>query len=319
MNAKQLAFVGIGTEQGQSKTGLADSPFFALEIIKSRWPLIDSQSYIDDSHGTKINRTEDLNKLNWPYFQRVYSAIQKNLVHGHQVINWGGDHGVALSTVAAFTAVHHNGYVLWIDAHGDLNTPESSLSGNFHGMPISILLGIGNKPHSNALPFWGKLSPNKLIYFGLRDLDPFERQLIKSLGITAYFCDEMNPSTYHRILAELCSKLGNHPLHVSFDIDSIDPVYAPSTGVKVSGGLSPQQIYLLAKKLCHLKSVKSVDVVEINPKIGTFYEVGKTFSIAINFLEQLFVLHQEVYYDSTTQSAKGILQHTQPRYPSFWP
>ena len=143
MYLDSMNFLGIGTQQGQQRSGLVTSPELALKLFPKNWPLQSKHLLQNWNPHRGYHKAEDLEVLNWSIYQEAFSIIKNNLLQGGLQLNWGGDHSIGLSTVAAFTSIYPEGHVLWIDAHADLNTPESSPTGNFHGMPLSLLLGIG--------------------------------------------------------------------------------------------------------------------------------------------------------------------------------
>lgn len=285
--------MGIGTEQGQQHHGLAQSPHRALELLPQDWLKISCEILHQSSEKKKIHQSSDLSLLDWTIYKKAYDLINESLARGKTQINWGGDHSVGLATVAAYLSQFSDGYVLWIDAHADLNTPESSLTGYFHGMPLSHLMGVNQSFLNRKFPFWGVLEPKKLIYVGLRDLDPYEKYLIRKLGIKAYYCEELHSNQFTKTLFEIETILSNKPIHVSFDIDSVDPSIAASTGVCSPQGIQLDQLRALASMLNMKKNVKSVDVVEINPEIGSKQEVLNTYAIAFEFLNILLNLNGE--------------------------
>ncbi len=308
MYLSSFNFLGIGTQQGQRQLGLVDSAEIALRLMPNHWPMAEKRILTDYGEAQVIHRTEDFSQLSWAIYLKARQQIRKNLRQGQLQLNWGGDHSVGLSSVAAFTSFYSNGYVLWIDAHADLNTPESSPTGNFHGMPLSILLGIGEEPTEMELPFWKVLDPRRLIYFGLRDLDPYEKYLIQKLGITAYSCEDLNNADFMNCVNAIKLKIAHRPHHISFDIDSVDPVIAPSTGVSSCNGLNPIQLELLAQQFGTQNNIKSMDVVEINPSIGSTSDVQNTYNVAFNFLDQLFNFTRGSIYDANHSTIKNELQ-----------
>ena len=320
MTASQFAFLGIGTEQGQREQGLRQSPLKALELMPKHWPIYESLLLTQNKeHSPVVRHHNQLAHLNKDIYQRAFDHSRRHLSKGCCQITWGGDHSVALSSVAAFLDRYPQGNILWIDAHADLNTPESSLTGNFHGMPLSILLGVGKKPECSLADFWSILSPKRLIYFGIRDLDPFETSMMASLGIKSLFAQELVPENFPSLLGQMVRILEEQPLHVSFDIDSMDPNEAPSTGVKASGGLREWQILEVAESLFELKNVMSMDIVEINPFIGTPKEVIRTYHVAFNFLERLFNFGGEYQRASKIATIPKKLPFAQQWNTPFWP
>lgn len=177
--------------------------------------------------------------------------------------------------------------MIWIDAHADLNLPSKSLTGNFHGMPLSVLCNIDDIATYQFKWIKSRLNPKKLIYLGLRDIDPFEREIITNLGIKVFSMHEIKSVGIEAVVKKILSIIGYDPVHISFDIDSVDPQFAPSTGVKVDRGLSPQELEFLGNTFSQL-NLKSIDVVEINPTIGNQIQVDQTYITAFYFLRSLF-------------------------------
>lgn len=184
-------------------------------------------------------------------------GISEQLRDGYHVLNIGGDHSMGLATGHAF--LHSFGDVpkklIWVDAHADLNTRSSSLSGNMHGMPVSFLLGLDR---DRTMPFLRFLRPEELIYIGIRDLDLFETETIAKWKITHF------PSIrgYEKEIIKAVGS-GNH-LHISFDVDSLDPTIMPCTGTPVPHGLFLPEIYSLFKPICAQNVLRMVDITEYN-------------------------------------------------------
>lgn len=242
----------------------------------------------DSERKLKIKKASDLKILNSQFFEIATSKISWLLKEGKTLLNWGGDHAIGVATVAGFLQAHQDGVVLWVDAHADANIPESSLSGNLHGMPISILMNV----KESALPelSWLKknLCPKNLIYLGLRDVDPFEKNLLNERNILAYTMNDIDALGLNQVLAQIQARIGPRPLHVSFDIDSVAPELAPSTGVPVRGGFRLYQLKQIASQLSRNCWVKSLDIVEVNPLLGSQVDVLKTFATAFAFVIELF-------------------------------
>ena len=184
-------------------------------------------------------------------------GISEQLRDGYHVMNVGGDHSMGIATGHGF--IHALGNIpkklIWVDAHADLNTRSSSLSGNMHGMPVSFLLGLDR---DSMLPFLRFLRPEELIYIGIRDLDPFERETIERLKI-AHF---PRIQGYEKEILRAVGT-GNH-LHVSFDVDSLDPNVMPCTGTRAANGLFLPEIYSLFEPICAQNVLRMVDITEYN-------------------------------------------------------
>lgn len=197
--------------------------------------------------------------------QLTYERIIQCWQPGEIGLFVGGDHSITIGTVAAVRQRSKIG-VIWVDAHADFNTPETSPSGNIHGMSLAVLLGDGVPELVNVGYDGAKLKPEDVIMIGIRDVDPAERERLRHSGITVYTMreiDELGISTVTQRILKQFSHLDQ--IHVSFDLDSCDPSFAPGVGTPVLGGLSYREAHLLMEILADSHKVHSIDVVEINP------------------------------------------------------
>lgn len=177
----------------------------------------------------------------------------------------GGDHSVSMGAVAGASRGRRTG-LLWIDAHADLNTPTTSPSGNIHGMPVAALLGDGDDRLTGVWGGGGVISPEDVVYVGLRSIDPGERERIGELGIRTYTMTEIDRRGMAEVASEAILHLSHRDrLHVSFDADALDPDLAPGVGTPVKGGLSYREAHLLMEMLSGSGRVTSLDLVEVNP------------------------------------------------------
>ena len=177
----------------------------------------------------------------------------------------GGDHSIAIGTVAGVRAAGPLG-LIWVDAHGDFNTPESSPSGNIHGMPVAALTGNGHPDLVNLGHSGTKLRPHDVVMIGVRDLDRDERVALAISGITVYTMRDVDELGMATVARRALTQLSHVPhLHVSFDMNVIDPGVAPGVGTPVPGGLTFREAHLLMEILAESHKVASLDVVEINP------------------------------------------------------
>lgn len=196
----------------------------------------------------------------------------------------GGDHSIAIGTVGGTACAGPLG-LIWIDAHGDFNLPETSPSGNIHGMPVAILVGQGHPDLVDLGHPGPKLRPQEVAMIGIRDLDIQERRNLVDSGIHVYTMrdvDELGMATVARRALSHLSHLSR--IHVSLDMDAIDPVIAPGVGTPVSGGLTFREAHLLMEILNESNKVASVDVVEINPIID---DGNHTAELAVQLLASL--------------------------------
>lgn len=289
-----INFSGLGFEVGQSKSGLSHSTDFARSYFyylqELGIDLIDHGDALipNNNEKVKVFSDTDLKNIEWKKYREAYTKTSEILNSPYPLLNWGGDHSVALATVGAFVDKNPEGYVIWIDAHADLNLPEHSMSGNIHGMPLAVLLNLNGIRTKHFKWLEKSLNPQKIIYIGLRDIDPFEMSVIDSLEIKAFHYKDIQKMGMSIIAKRILEITKNNPLHISFDIDSVDPKFAPSTGVPVKFGLTPNDLDILGEELFKKSNVRSVDIVEVNPELGTSAQVDRTYLIAFNFLRSVF-------------------------------
>jgi arginase len=214
----------------------------------------------------------------------MYQAAKAATVAGSLSLFIGGDHSIAVGTIGGVTDQAPAG-VLWIDAHGDFNTPEISPSGNLHGMPLAALVGLGAPELVNLGRPGPKLQAEDVILIGVRSLDQDERPLLKKSGAGIYTMREIDARGMAAVVKEALQRLSHLPrLHVSLDMDSLDPREAPGVGTPVPGGLTYREAHLLMEILADDGRVGSVDVVEINPILD---QGNQTAKIAIELLASL--------------------------------
>ena len=197
--------------------------------------------------------------------------VEKVVERGHFPLVLGGDHSIAIGTISGISAFARTKRkkvgVLWIDAHGDFNTPESSPSGNIHGMPLAICTGLGPRSLVNVGGIFRKVDPKNVAIIGLRNLDKGERANILKYGVNIFSMEEIDKFGMHRIMKKALQQVAKKVdyLHVSFDLDSVDPVYAPGVGTPVKGGLDYREAHLIMEMLAESKKMTSLELVEVNP------------------------------------------------------
>lgn len=197
--------------------------------------------------------------------------VEKSLSNGHFPLVLGGDHSMALGTVAGISAHCKKNKlklgVIWIDAHADMNTDETSPSGNIHGMPMAASLGLGNEKLTNIYGFSPKVKPENCVLIGVRSIDVEERKNIKKLEPEIYTMSDVDKLGVHRIISRVLKKFGESVdhIHVSFDLDSVDPSVAPGVGTPVPGGLSYRETHLIMEAIAECGCMSSLEVTEVNP------------------------------------------------------
>ncbi|XP_034049135.1 arginase-1-like [Thalassophryne amazonica] len=198
--------------------------------------------------------------------------VQLAKMDGNISVMLGGDHSLGIGSIAGHTKAVGEVAVVWVDAHSDINTPLTSTTGNMHGQPISFLI---HELHAKvpALPGFEWLKPcllsKNLVYIGLRDVDPGEHCMLKWLGVKAYSMTEIDQLGIAKVMEEtcdyVCDKL-KKPIHMSYDVDAIDPTVTPATGTPVVGGLTYRDGIYITEVIHQTGQLSALDVVEVNPK-----------------------------------------------------
>ena len=198
--------------------------------------------------------------------EHIAGLVVAALEEGYSPLVLGGDHSVALGSIGGLARFHGPGGVLWIDAHGDLNRPETSPSGNVHGMVLAAVLGLaGDGFESDAWPI-PAVDPSRVALVGVRQLDQGEKDLLRELGATVFPMSELDRIGVERAVRESLARIaGPGFVHVSLDLDVLDPEVAPGVGTPVRGGLSYREAHLALELVAESGLVGSIDLVEVNP------------------------------------------------------
>ncbi|XP_043958191.1 arginase-1 [Gambusia affinis] len=232
--------------------------------------------------------------------QRLSEAVKAVKRDGHTAVILGGDHSLAIGSIHGHTAAVGPVSVVWVDAHADINTPLTSNTGNVHGQPMSYLL---YELQSKLPPLpnfsWMKpcVSSRDLVYIGLRDVDPAEHYIMKLLAVKAFSMTQVDRLGMAKVMEETCDYLWDRakkPIHLSYDIDAIDPSITPATGTPVVGGLTYREGVYITEYLCQTGLLSAVDLVEVNPLRGrTEDDVHSTVSTAVDLLLGCFGRRRE--------------------------
>ena len=228
------------------------------------------QEYIDPA--TEISR-ENAKHLG-PILEccgQLASHAESILRAGDFPLILGGDHSISLGSLAGIAAAHkaagRSFGVLWVDAHGDFNTTQTTLSGNIHGMILAASCGYGIPELTDFYNPVRKIDPSNVCYVGVRDLDPKEKTLMREAGVHVFTISDIDRLGISQTCEEITHFFRERvdTIHVSFDIDAIDPRFAPGVGIEVPGGLSYREVLFLMEELSETKMVTSADMVEVNP------------------------------------------------------
>ncbi len=211
--------------------------------------------------------------------EQVYGAGRRAFSDGVFPLFLGGDHSIAMGTVGGVTHDASAG-LIWIDAHGDFNTEESSPSGNVHGMPLAALIGDGNDALVNIGRKGAKIDPEDVVVIGIRDLDLDERRRLKRSGITVYTMRDIDEQGIYAVTNKALMKFVHMKrIHISLDMDAIEPVEAPGVGTPVPGGLTFREAHLFMEIIADSGKLTSMDIVEINPILD---QANKTARLAVD-------------------------------------
>ncbi|GAE47737.1 arginase [Mesobacillus boroniphilus JCM 21738] len=199
----------------------------------------------------------------------------------------GGDHSIAIGSLTGVSKHYKNLGVIWYDAHADLNTADTSPSGNIHGMPLAVSLGLGHELLTQLGGYAPKVKPENIVIIGARALDEGEKDLIKELGIKVFTMHEIDRLGMATVIEETVNYLKEKTdgVHLSLDLDGLDPTDAPGVGTPVSGGISYRESHLAMEMLAEAKIITSAEFVEVNPILD---EKNKTAVAAVALMGSLF-------------------------------
>jgi arginase len=201
----------------------------------------------------------------------VCAKVERMVGKGHFPLVLGGDHSISIGTVSAIAAASRREGkkvgLLWVDAHGDINTPETSPSGNIHGMPVAALLGEGPPELTSIGCEDAKVDPRNIAMVAIRSLDEGEKIRLKRHGVQVHTMSEVDRNGIEQVMKEALARVseGADRVHVSFDLDAVDPSVAPGVGTPVKGGLDYREAHLLMELLSDSGVMTSLEMVEVNP------------------------------------------------------
>ena len=251
--------LGTAIGHGQPKPGV-EKAYDHLERVGFWTELDDKYPYKNFGCLEQMAAEEAYNSL----FHKTLEVINT----GHRPLLIGGDHSQAFATVSALSNKYPDIRILWVDAHADMNTPDTSPSGNTHGMPLSGLMGLVDRD-SWAMPWMNQmLRPNQVIHLGVRDMDPGELELMKKLNVEYYTPEAIQEKGLQNILDSIAKRWQGLPTHLSFDVDGLDHSLVPATGTPVGKGLDMDQAYAIITACKKQFDMVSAEVVEFNPDLA---------------------------------------------------
>jgi arginase len=279
---KPVAIIGAGLDLGAGRRGVDMGPS-AIRYAELAERLRALGRRVDDRGDVRAPVPEAVSEGDPTarYLEQIMQAcdriagrVAQAAVEGCLPLVLGGDHSLAMGSLGGMARVHGPGAVLWIDAHGDLNRPSTSPTGNVHGMPLAAAFGVAGDPFTtDAYPV---PSITRAALVGIRSLDPGERDLIAELDAKVFTMSEIDRFGLERAIDESLAYLdGASFLHVSLDLDAVDPMFAPGVGTPVRGGLSYREAHLALELIAASGRLDSLDVVEVNPILDRENETGK--------------------------------------------
>jgi arginase len=274
LQERKLAVIGAALDLGAGRRGVdmgpsairyagLDDRLARLGLECSDWGNVETA--IPEATASGDPRARFLSEIK-DACERIARRVAATAGDRYLPIVLGGDHSIALGTLGGLASKYGAGGVLWFDAHGDLNTPETSPSGNVHGMPLAAALGLATDAFaSDAWPL-PALNPERVALIGVRSLDEGERELVRRLGVAVYTMTDLDRRGVEPVVREALEQVDGAPfVHVSLDMDVVDPDVAPGVGTPVRGGLSYREAHLAMELVAESGLLGSMDIVEVNP------------------------------------------------------
>ena len=278
---QKIRIIGVPMDLGQSRRGVDMGPS-ALRVagLQSRLKQLGHQ--VEDIGNVSVKQPEEqpYGEKRAKYLNEIAETcrglaemVEHTLGEGMLPLVLGGDHSIAVGSMAGVASFFRKqgkrvGYI-WLDAHGDMNTPESSPSGNVHGMPLAAIIGCGAPELVELMGFKPKVEPRNVALVGVRDLDAKERKLIKESGLHVFTMRDVDERGMREVMSEALRFASDETdgVAVSLDMDFVDPSDAPGVGTPVRGGVTYREAHLAMEMIADSEAMVSLEVVEINPVI----------------------------------------------------
>lgn len=296
---KEISMFGIASDLGGAVAGASLGPIairyagLNKNIEEMGYSLIDEGDlktkylFEQKKSSSTVKYIDDISDLSKRSCEKVSSIINKNKFP----LILGGDHSLSIGTIAGVREHYDNLGVIWVDAHGDVNTEKTTPSGNIHGMPVAVNLGYG---HDELISIGkgNKLKPENLVYIAIRDLDKGEMKILKDLNVSVFTMKDIDVLGINEVMKQAREILEKNTdgIHLSFDIDSVDPMFAMGTGTKVAGGLTVREARYILEEIADIKNIVSAEFVEVNPLIDHDNNTAKlTVSLISSFLGKTLI------------------------------
>jgi arginase len=291
----KITIIGMPMDLGQLRRGVDMGPS-AMRYAGMVERLSNLNYEVEDFGDITIGRPETVMK-NQGSLRNLELVAEKSSLLAEKVdeviktgafpLVLGGDHSIAIGTLAGVAKHYRNLGVIWYDAHGDLNTEDTSPSGNIHGMPLAVSMGLGHKKLTELAGYSPKVKPENIVIIGARALDDGEKILIREKGIKVYTMHEVDRLGMTKVMEETIAYLKDKTdgVHLSLDLDGLDPRDAPGVGTPVLGGISYRESHLAMEMLAEANIITSAEFVEVNPILD---EKNKTATVAVALMASLF-------------------------------
>ena len=295
MRRTQITVIGAPLDLGAGRRGV-DMGVSAVRFANLGQRLAELGYKVEDFGNIAVEQPERVSAgpRNARYLPQIANACTRlaervgaALARGRMPLVIGGDHSIAMGTVSA-AAKHFRRRkkrlgLLWIDAHPDMNTPQTTPSGNVHGMPLACLIGMGPRKLTHLLGFAPKVDPKNVALVGIRDVDALEKPHVKNSGVRAFTMRDIDERGMRTVMEEALeiAGAGTEGFHVSLDMDAVDPQIGPGVGTPVRGGLSYREAHLAMEMIGDRGRMTSMDVVEVNP---IFDEANRTALLAVELV-----------------------------------
>ncbi|MHB8634258.1 MAG: arginase [Thermoplasmatota archaeon] len=280
-----IRVVGVPMDLGAGRRGVDMGPS-AIRAAGLHTRIQDMGYRVEDT-GNVFAREPEEHRPKDPklkYIDEVLEAcgelanrVDKAVKEGVTPLVLGGDHSIAIGTQAGLARHSKRRGMLWFDAHADFNTHETSPTGNIHGMPVSAILGLGHPRLADFDQKGPKLDPRNVVYVGLRSVDKQEAEILTDSRVTYYTMRDVDQMGMAKVMEEAIEKVskGVDQVHLSFDLDVVDPRWAPGTGTAVQGGLTWRESHLAMEMLSDSGLLSSLEFVEVNPLLDTGNQTGE--------------------------------------------
>ncbi len=274
-----ISIIGFPMDLGSGRRGVDMGPS-ALRIagLENKLELLGYKVEDTGDIDIEIMERQKLNNPRLRYLNEILktskilaSRVEKVLEQNKFPLCIGGDHSMAIGTIAGISSYCRKNKltlgVIWIDAHTDMNTDETTPSGNIHGMPLAASMGLGNPSLVNFYGFAPKLKPENCAIIAARSIDVEERKIIKKLNPAVYTMSDVDKLGIHRIISRVLKQFKEKVdhIHVSFEVDSVDPNFAPGVGTPVPGGINFREAHLLMEAIAECGCMSSLEIAEVNP------------------------------------------------------